>query len=164
MPGILKAFQTLVPHSKQSAVTQERDPETILPSEKDGKALHPDLLNPRLLEAQYAVRGELYLRAEQLKKTKEIIYTNGNPRSASPGSFTIVPTLLSTHDAVTLSQLATRRRWELSPSLLSDRYATSAAVSSHTFLAISRRHIVYITIQGSHSYRTLYLCVNHLAG
>lgn len=40
--------------------------------------LHPDLLNPKLLEAQYAVRGELYLRAEELKKTsKQIIYTNG---------------------------------------------------------------------------------------
>jgi hypothetical protein len=39
--------------------------------------LHPDLLNPRLLEAQYAVRGELYLKAEQLKKTRDIIYTNG---------------------------------------------------------------------------------------
>lgn len=39
--------------------------------------LHPDLLNPRLLEAQYAVRGELYLKAEELKKTRDIIYTNG---------------------------------------------------------------------------------------
>lgn len=46
-------------------------------SVKDGKVLHPDLLNPRLLKAQYAVRGELYLRAEELKKEKEIIYTNG---------------------------------------------------------------------------------------
>jgi hypothetical protein len=40
--------------------------------------LHPDLLNPRLLEAQYAVRGELYLKAEELKKQgQQIIYTNG---------------------------------------------------------------------------------------
>lgn len=45
--------------------------------EKDGYVLHPDLLNPRLLEAQYAVRGELYLKAEELKKTRDIIYTNG---------------------------------------------------------------------------------------
>lgn len=45
--------------------------------EKDGYVLHPDLLNPHLLEAQYAVRGELYLKAEELKKTQDIIYTNG---------------------------------------------------------------------------------------
>lgn len=44
---------------------------------QDGFVLHPDLLNPRLLEAQYAVRGELYLKAEELKKTRDIIYTNG---------------------------------------------------------------------------------------
>lgn len=47
------------------------------PSEKEGFVLHPDLLNPNLLEAQYAVRGELYLKAEELKKTRDIIYTNG---------------------------------------------------------------------------------------
>jgi hypothetical protein len=48
-------------------------------SEKDGYVLHPDLLNPNLLEAQYAVRGELYLKAEELKKSRDIIYTNGEP-------------------------------------------------------------------------------------
>lgn len=81
MATVLK--QTPVPHyvsSKCNGDVQERDQVTKLVaqvSEKDGKVLHPDLLNPRLLEAQYAVRGELYLRAEELKKTKEIIYTNG---------------------------------------------------------------------------------------
>jgi hypothetical protein len=61
-------------------------------SEKEGYVLHPDLLNPRLLEAQYAVRGELYLKAEELKKQGEqIIYTNGEdtishaPQSCSLG-------------------------------------------------------------------------------
>ena len=45
---------------------------------KDGKVLHPDLLNDSVLKTQYAVRGELYLRAEELRKAgKEIIFTNG---------------------------------------------------------------------------------------
>jgi glutamate--glyoxylate aminotransferase len=70
-----------VPLSKRNGDVQERDQVKKLvaqDSEKDGKVLHPDLLNPRLLEAQYAVRGELYLRAEELKKqNKQIIYTNG---------------------------------------------------------------------------------------
>uniref|UniRef100_A0A383W5D9 alanine transaminase n=1 Tax=Tetradesmus obliquus TaxID=3088 RepID=A0A383W5D9_TETOB len=74
--------------------TLERDQVTKLVaqvSEKDGKVLHPDLLNPRLLEAQYAVRGELYLRAEELKKTKEIIYTNvGNPQALGAKPLTFV--------------------------------------------------------------------------
>jgi hypothetical protein len=40
----------------------------------DGKVMHPSLLNRNLLKTQYAVRGELYLRAEQLRKAgKEII-------------------------------------------------------------------------------------------
>ena len=42
------------------------------------QVLHPDLLNPEVLKTQYAVRGELYLRAEQLRQAgKEIIFTNG---------------------------------------------------------------------------------------
>lgn len=46
--------------------------------EKDGKVLHPELLNEQVLKTQYAVRGELYLRAEQLRREgKEIIFTNG---------------------------------------------------------------------------------------
>ena len=44
----------------------------------DGKVMHPDLLNDNLKKTQYAVRGELYLRAEQLRKEgKDIIFTNG---------------------------------------------------------------------------------------
>lgn len=40
--------------------------------------LHPSLLNQNMLKTQYAVRGELYLKAEELKKTgKEIMFTNG---------------------------------------------------------------------------------------
>lgn len=42
------------------------------------QVLHPDLLNENLLRAEYAVRGELYLRGEELRKQgKEIIFTNG---------------------------------------------------------------------------------------
>lgn len=76
MVKLLRGFHFPAP-VKSDVGTQERDQAKLLPSEKEGKVLHPDLLNPRLLEAQYAVRGELYLRAEELKKTKEIIYTNG---------------------------------------------------------------------------------------
>ncbi|WIA15746.1 hypothetical protein OEZ85_002361 [Tetradesmus obliquus] len=95
MATVLK--QTPVPHyvsSKCNGDVQERDQVTKLVaqvSEKDGKVLHPDLLNPRLLEAQYAVRGELCLRAEELKKTKEIIYTNvGNPQALGAKPLTFV--------------------------------------------------------------------------
>lgn len=63
--------------------------------EKDGYVLHPDLLNPRLLEAQYAVRGELYLKAEELKKSREIIYTNGTPGATLCPPHAPAPTLLS---------------------------------------------------------------------
>jgi glutamate--glyoxylate aminotransferase len=59
---------------------------------KDGKVLHPELLNELVLATQYAVRGELYLRAEQLRKEgKDIIFTNvGNPHAlgAKPLTFT----------------------------------------------------------------------------
>ncbi|EFJ51567.1 alanine aminotransferase [Volvox carteri f. nagariensis] len=58
---------------------------------KDGKVLHPHLLNENVMKTQYAVRGELYLRAEQLRKEgKEIIFTNvGNPHAlgAKPLTF-----------------------------------------------------------------------------
>ncbi|PNH07271.1 Glutamate--glyoxylate aminotransferase 2 [Tetrabaena socialis] len=58
---------------------------------KDGKVLHPHLLNENVVKTQYAVRGELYLRAEQLRKEgKEIIFTNvGNPHAlgAKPLTF-----------------------------------------------------------------------------
>ena len=46
----------------------------------DGKVLHPELLNENMRKCQYAVRGELYLRAEELRQAgKEIIFTNGAP-------------------------------------------------------------------------------------
>ena len=49
-----------------------------LPNRKEGKVLHPDLINENIRKAQYAVRGELYNRAVQLAaQGKEIIYTNG---------------------------------------------------------------------------------------
>lgn len=45
---------------------------------KEGKVLHPDLLNDNLKQTQYAVRGELFLKAEELRQAgKEIIFTNG---------------------------------------------------------------------------------------
>jgi len=40
--------------------------------------LHPDLINANMKAAQYAVRGELYLKGEELRKSgREILYTNG---------------------------------------------------------------------------------------
>jgi hypothetical protein len=43
-----------------------------------GQVLHPDLLNENFKRAQYAVRGELYLKGEELRKAgREIIFTNG---------------------------------------------------------------------------------------
>ncbi|MEW5297896.1 MAG: hypothetical protein WDW36_001074 [Sanguina aurantia] len=62
------------------------------PHELEGKVLHPSLLNDNVLKTEYAVRGELYLRAEQLRKEgKEIMFTNvGNPHAlgAKPMTFT----------------------------------------------------------------------------
>jgi glutamate--glyoxylate aminotransferase len=47
-------------------------------NEKDNRVMHSDLFNVNVKKAQYAVRGELYLRAEELRKAgKEIIFTNG---------------------------------------------------------------------------------------
>jgi glutamate--glyoxylate aminotransferase len=44
----------------------------------DGYVLHPTTLNPNILKAQYAVRGELYNKAVELAgQGREIIYTNG---------------------------------------------------------------------------------------
>lgn len=58
----------------------------------DGKVLHPDLINANMKAAQYAVRGELYLKGEELRKAgREILYTNvGNPHSVGgkPITFT----------------------------------------------------------------------------
>ena len=44
---------------------------------KDGKVLHPDLINPDMKKTVYAVRGELMQRGEELRKAgREIIFTN----------------------------------------------------------------------------------------
>ena len=52
-----------------------------LPNTKEGKVLHHELINEHIKSAQYAVRGELYLRAQELQKEgKEITYTNGMRR------------------------------------------------------------------------------------
>ena len=67
---------------------------------KDGKVLHPELLNDAVLKTQYAVRGELYLRAEELRKAgKEIIFTNGqcDCRTALGSAVCPYPVLLSLH-------------------------------------------------------------------
>lgn len=46
--------------------------------------MHPDLLNKDLRDAQYAVRGELYLKADELRKQgREIIFTNGKESAAA---------------------------------------------------------------------------------
>jgi hypothetical protein len=46
---------------------------------KDGKVMHPELLNENMLKTQYAVRGELYLKAEELRQQgHEITFTNGS--------------------------------------------------------------------------------------
>ncbi|GBF93162.1 alanine aminotransferase [Raphidocelis subcapitata] len=59
---------------------------------KEGKVLHPDLINPNILKTQYAVRGEIYLKAEQMRREgRDIIFTNiGNPHNlgAKPKTFT----------------------------------------------------------------------------
>lgn len=42
------------------------------------KVLHPDLLNENFRNAEYAVRGELYLKGQELVKAgRDIIFTNG---------------------------------------------------------------------------------------
>lgn len=60
------------------------------PSEKEGKVLHPDLLNESVKRTQYAVRGELYLRAMELQKQgKKIIFTNGAPLATPRGAASV---------------------------------------------------------------------------
>ena len=49
--------------------------------------MHPDLLNEDFVSAEYAVRGELYLKGEELRKQgKEIIFTNGKPSPVNNGA------------------------------------------------------------------------------
>ncbi|KAG2494152.1 hypothetical protein HYH03_007788 [Edaphochlamys debaryana] len=75
----------------KSAMPQPTDAKDDDLHHKDGKVLHPHLINENVLKTQYAVRGELYLRAEQLRKEgKDIIFTNvGNPHAlgAKPMTF-----------------------------------------------------------------------------
>lgn len=56
----------------------------------DGKVLHPDLINSNIKNTVYAVRGELYLRGEELRKQgREIISTNiGNPQALGSKPYT----------------------------------------------------------------------------
>jgi glutamate--glyoxylate aminotransferase len=55
------------------------------------QVLHPDLLNENMVRAEYAVRGELYLTGEELrKKGREIIFTNGEAQCYSGAMHTIV--------------------------------------------------------------------------
>ena len=61
-----------------SAVPQASGSETFTANRIDGFALHPSTINPNVLKAQYAVRGELYNKAVELAaQGRDIIYTNG---------------------------------------------------------------------------------------
>ncbi|GAB4818926.1 hypothetical protein N2152v2_005972 [Parachlorella kessleri] len=64
---------------------------------KDGYVLHPTTMNANLLKTQYAVRGEIYLKAQQLAaQGKEIIYTNvGNPQQLGQKPITFNRQVLS---------------------------------------------------------------------
>ena len=69
--------EALVPARGYSAQAQPADAAGQV-NRKEGKVLHPDLINENIKKAQYAVRGELYNRAVQLAaEGKEIMYTNG---------------------------------------------------------------------------------------
>eukprot|EP01023_Acetabularia_acetabulum_P014025 TRINITY_DN16860_c0_g1_i1.p1 TRINITY_DN16860_c0_g1~~TRINITY_DN16860_c0_g1_i1.p1 ORF type:complete len:525 (+),score=117.07 TRINITY_DN16860_c0_g1_i1:159-1733(+) len=75
------------------AVTEEDESLGV----KEGKSMHPDLLNANMKATQYAVRGELYLRASQLQKEgMEITYTNvGNPHALGQKPLTFNRQVLS---------------------------------------------------------------------
>lgn len=56
--------------------------------QKDGKVLHPDLLNEDVVKTQYAVRGEIYLRSEQLRtEGMDILPTNGKRLAQTPSMY-----------------------------------------------------------------------------
>ena len=60
----------------RAALAQEAFDEAP-PNSKDGKVLHPDLINADMRSTVYAVRGELMQRGEELRKAgREIIFTN----------------------------------------------------------------------------------------
>eukprot|EP00002_Diphylleia_rotans_P004205 TRINITY_DN1302_c0_g1_i1.p1 TRINITY_DN1302_c0_g1~~TRINITY_DN1302_c0_g1_i1.p1 ORF type:complete len:504 (-),score=99.84 TRINITY_DN1302_c0_g1_i1:219-1730(-) len=80
------------------------------------KTLHPDRMNPHLVNAQYAVRGEVVLRAGQLAADiasgknlpfKEIIYCNiGNPQELGQVPITFFREVLALCDYPQLIQKA----------------------------------------------------------
>lgn len=64
--------------SSESSLASACRMSATLVQSKDGKAMHPDLLNEAIKRTQYAVRGELYLRAMELQKEgMKITFTNG---------------------------------------------------------------------------------------
>ena len=82
---------------------------------KEGKVLHPDLLNENLKKTQYAVRGELYIKAEELRKAgREIIFTNGMCNSLAQASILVAE--LSWLILLDVPQLATLTSLELNQS------------------------------------------------
>lgn len=71
-----------------------------MPSHPDpplSQVLHPDLINANMKAAQYAVRGELYLKGEELRAAgRDILYTNvGNPHSVGGTPVTFVRQVLA---------------------------------------------------------------------
>ncbi|NJR42521.1 MAG: hypothetical protein HC767_07505 [Akkermansiaceae bacterium] len=69
-----------------ASVPQPRD--ESIPHSKDGYVLHPDLINEAIKRTQYAVRGELYLRAMELEKNgMKITYTNGTQPDLFPNFY-----------------------------------------------------------------------------
>ena len=67
---------TSVWHRQFASVPQPKD--TSIPHSKDGYVMHPDLINEAVKKTQYAVLGELYLRATELEKSgMKITFTNG---------------------------------------------------------------------------------------
>lgn len=92
---VMRGFATR--GSSSSSVTQAKEPMDVQkvlsrmygalpqsdtthtnPTKVDGYVLHPSTLNQNMLKAQYAVRGELYNKAQELAaEGREIIYTNG---------------------------------------------------------------------------------------
>jgi hypothetical protein len=82
--GVASLSRSLLPTSATAcarwlaAVPRPAPTEDTFPHSKEGKTLHPDLLNEAVKKTQYAVRGELYLRAMQLQdEGMKIIFTNG---------------------------------------------------------------------------------------
>lgn len=84
--------RALAPAGDEGEMDRPAAPDAHLPASKDGKVLHPELINPNILKTQYAVRGEIYLLAEKMRREgRDIIFTNiGNPHNlgAKPKTFT----------------------------------------------------------------------------